>query len=305
MHTSARNAGRAAPSRARSRSGWAALLIMLLVSSCTPLGAFNSVAGRDTGVEMLGTGLAFGPHPRDRLDIYAPRARTAATPVVVFFYGGSWNSGARQDYAFVGRALASLGYVTVIPDYRLVPEVAFPAFLDDGARAVRWVSDNIRGYGGDPARLALAGHSAGAYNAVMLALDQRYLRRAGVDTRAIRAVIGLSGPYDFLPLDTREGIAALGAWPVPAQTQPITFARGGAPAAFLATGARDTVVRPRNTEALAARLRAQGSRAVERVYPDLDHVGPLLALSRLLRQKAPVLEDIGGFLRQAMPPRRA
>lgn len=305
MRDKVRNTSQTAPARHRPLSTLVALLVALLVSSCTPLGAFNTVAGRDAGVEAVGSGIAFGAHPRSRLDIYAPRDRTAATPVVVFFYGGSWNSGSRQDYAFVGRALASLGYVTVIPDYRLVPEVVFPTFLDDGAQAVRWVSDNIRGYGGDPRRIALAGHSAGAYNAAMLALDTSYLRKAGVDTRSIRALVALSGPFDFLPLNTAEAIAALGNWPKPAQTQPITFARSGAPAAFLATGGQDTVVKPRNTEALAARLRALGSSATVRVYPELDHVGPLLSLSRLLRERAPVLEDIGRFLRQAMPLRQA
>jgi acetyl esterase/lipase len=281
------------------------LFTAVITASCSPIGAFNSVAGRDSGIEVVASGIAYGPNPRQKLDIYAPRVRAASAPVVVFFYGGSWNSGGRQDYPFVGRALASLGYITVVADYRLVPEVVFPAFIEDGADAVRWVTDNIRGYGGDPRRLALAGHSAGAYNAAMLALDQRYLRRAGVDPGVIKALVGLAGPYDFFPWTSSAAVAAFGAWPDPAQTQPITFARGGAPAIYLATGARDTLVLPRNMTALAARLRANGSAVVERTYPDLDHVGILLAISRLLREKAPVLDDIGVFLKQRLPVSRS
>jgi acetyl esterase/lipase len=293
----------------RVGQAWLAWLCMvftaILVSSCSPIGAFNSVAGRDSGIEVVASGIAYGSNPRQQLDIYAPRARSASVPVVVFFYGGSWNSGSRQDYSFVGRALASLGYVTVIADYRLVPEVVFPAFLEDGAQAVRWVADNIRAYGGDPRRLALAGHSAGAYNAAMLALDQRYLRKAGVDPGSIKALVGLAGPYDFFPWTSSAAVAAFGTWPDPAQTQPVTFARGGAPAVYLATGARDTVVKPQNMTTLAARLRASGSGVVERTYPDLDHVGILLAMSRLLREKAPVLDDIGRFLNQRLPVKRS
>jgi acetyl esterase/lipase len=295
----------------QSRVGptWLAWLFMLftavLVSSCSPIGAFNSVAGRDSGIEVVGTGLSYGANPRQKLDIYAPRVRSASVPVVVFFYGGSWNSGSRQDYSFAGRALASLGYVTVIADYRLVPEVVFPAFLEDGAQAVRWVTDNIRAYGGDPRRIALAGHSAGAYNAAMLALDQRYLRKAGVDPGSIKALVGLAGPYDFFPWTSSAASAAFGSWPDPAQTQPVTFARGGTPAIYLATGAGDTVVKPQNMTTLAARLRASGSGVVERTYPDLDHVGILLAMSRLLREKAPVLDDIGRFLNQRLPVKRS
>jgi acetyl esterase/lipase len=292
----------------RVGQAWLAWLCMvftaILVSSCSPIGAFNSVAGRDSGIEVVASGIAYGSNPRQQLDIYAPRARSASVPVVVF-YGGSWNSGSRQDYSFVGRALASLGYVTVIADYRLVPEVVFPAFLEDGAQAVRWVADNIRAYGGDPRRLALAGHSAGAYNAAMLALDQRYLRKAGVDPGSIKALVGLAGPYDFFPWTSSAAVAAFGTWPDPAQTQPVTFARGGAPAVYLATGARDTVVKPQNMTTLAARLRASGSGVVERTYPDLDHVGILLAMSRLLREKAPVLDDIGRFLNQRLPVKRS
>lgn len=218
--------------------------------------------------------------------------------MLVFFYGGSWKGGSKEDYAFVGQALAAQGFVTVMPDYRLYPEVRFPAFLDDGAAAIAWVRDNIVAYGGDPRRIVLAGHSAGAYNAVMLGLDHRYLRRAGVNPQAIRAVAGLSGPYDFLPLDEGTAQQVFGEAPDKAATQPITFAGPLSPPAFLATGEADTIVRPRNTRSLAAKLRAARVSVQERVYPDLDHADTLLALSVAFRSKAPELAEMTAFLKQ-------
>jgi acetyl esterase/lipase len=268
----------------------------LAAAGCSPFQAFNAVNPADTGTAKLASA-SFGPDPRQALDVYAPTARAggAALPVAIFFYGGAWESGSRADYAFAGQALAAQGFVAVVPDYRLYPQVRFPDFLDDGAAAIRWVRDSIGGYGGDPARIVLVGHSAGAYNAAMLALDTRYLRRAGVDPRSVRAFAGLSGPYDFLPFDEPIAINVFGAAPDPAATQPITFARAGVPA-FLATGDRDTRVRPRNTASLAARLRQAGGRVEERVYPGLDHTDTLLALSVLFRGKAPVLAEMAGFL---------
>lgn len=236
----------------------------------------------------------FGPDPRQRLDIYLPRGGASRSPVVFFIYGGSWSSGAKSTYGFVGEAFASRGYVTVVADYRLVPEVRFPAFIDDGARALGHVQTHIARYGGDPGRLFLAGHSAGAYSAMMLALDPRYLARAGVPRSAVQAAAGLSGPYDFLPLEGGVTQAAFGAARNPAETQPITFARRGAPRIFLGTGTADTTVLPRNTEALAARLGAAGVPVTVRRYDGVGHAGTVLALAPLLRW-TPVLDDVTAF----------
>lgn len=275
---------------------------VLAASACSPLQVFDALAPRDAEGRLAAQDVAYGGHPRQRLDVYVPTAGVAGAPVVVFFYGGSWKDGAKSEYAFVGQALAAQGFVAVLPDYRLYPEVRFPDFLDDSARAVRWVADHIATYGGDPRRLALAGHSAGAYNAAMLALDRHYLARAGVRRGAIRALVGLSGPYDFLPLDAGTAQEVFGDAPDKAATQPITFVGSGSPPAFLTTGDRDDTVRPRNTTALAARLRASGVGVVERIYPGLDHKDTLLALSRPFRGDAPELTELTAFLRAAMRP---
>ena len=217
--------------------------------------------------------------------------------MVIFFYGGSWSSGYRQGYAFVGQALASRGFVTVLPDYRLVPQVRFPSFVQDGAAATAWVVRNIAGHGGDPGRIGLAGHSAGAYIAAMLALDRRWLGQAGVAPATIRCLAGLAGPYDFFPFDVTASQEAFGRFGDPRATQPINFARAGAPPALLAYGQSDDTVRPRNSLRLAEALRAQGSVATAKGYPGLDHIGIMTALSKPFRSRASVLEDMTGFLR--------
>jgi acetyl esterase/lipase len=272
-----------------------------LVSACSPLGALNAanrLTPGDGGVERLAEGVAYGPAARQRLDVWAPRAQTRALPVVLFFYGGSWSSGAREDYAFAARAIAARGFVVVVPDYRLVPDVEWPAFVEDGAAAVAWTRREIGRHGGDPARVAVAGHSAGAYIAVTLALDPRWLRAAG--TGPVGAAAGLAGPYDFHPFTSAAASAAFGRAPDPAATQPVNFARADAPPLWLASGTDDTTVRPRNSERLAATMRAVGGRAEVRLYPHLGHVGILLALSKPFRGKAPVLGDMAAFLARSL-----
>ena len=269
----------------------------LATAGCSPLAFFDTVNPRDAGGAKVASA-AYGPDARQALDVYAPTGARGRAPVAVFFYGGSWTSGSKAEYGFVGQALAAAGFVTVLPDYRLHPAAPFPAFLEDCAQALRWAQDNAAAYGGDPGRIVLAGHSAGAYNAAMLALNERYLTQAGSDRRAIRAWAGLSGPYDFLPLDPGTAQEVFGAVPDKRSTQPITFAGPGDPPAFLATGDRDTTVRPKNTAALAARLREAGVPVVERTYPGLDHADTLLALSVFFRDKAPVLAEMTAFLRE-------
>jgi acetyl esterase/lipase len=214
--------------------------------------------------------------------------------MIVFLYGGSWQEGTREGYGFVARALATRGFVVAVPDYRLVPEVRFPAFVEDGAAAVRWVRANAARLGGDPDRIVLVGHSAGAYNASMLALDPRWL---GQDRAAVRGFVGLAGPYDFLPLDGPITQAAFGGTPDLPQTQPINFASAGDPPALLLHGTADTTVYPRNSTRLAERLRAAGVAAQVKQYPEVGHVGILTAIARPFRGRAPVVEDVTAFAR--------
>ena len=270
------------------------------LSACSPLGllnGLNAVTPGDTDARRVASGIAYGPEPRQALDVWAPRSRGAAPrPVVVFFYGGAWNSGSRDDYAFAGRAYAAKGFVAVVPDYRLVPEVRFPAFVQDGAAAVRWTRDNAVRFGGDPARITLAGHSAGAYIGAMLALDPQWLRAAGVPSGTVRAAALLAGPFDFLPLTDQRAAEAMGNWPRPEETQPIHYARADAPPLWIAAGTADTVVKPRNSEALAARLQALGAPVTLREYPGKSHIDLVKGLSKPFRGSAPTLDESTAFL---------
>ncbi|MFZ4121607.1 MAG: alpha/beta hydrolase [Caulobacterales bacterium] len=263
------------------------------LGACSSLETFNTLAPRDGQGHLVARDIAYGAGPRHMLDVYAPKAGATAAPVVVFFYGGSWTWGDRRDYRWVGAALAAQGFVAVLADYRLVPEVVFPAFVEDGAAAVRWTEANIGAYGGDPQKIVVMGHSAGAYNAIMLALDPRF----GVQ-QSLAGAIGMAGPYDFLPFDVEASINAFGSYQPPEATQPVALVSAQAPPCLLLTGTDDDVVAPRNSEELARRLTAAGGVAAVKAYPGMNHYAIVLALSVPFRGRGPVLADVAGFVRQ-------
>jgi acetyl esterase/lipase len=258
------------------------------------LALLNLLTPKQWSSRRVARDVHYGPHGRQTLDIYAPRDGAGPFPVIYFVYGGSWTMGDRRFYAFAGRTLAAAGYVVVIVDYRLVPEVEYPAFLEDCALGFAWTVEHIGKYSGDAARMVLMGHSAGAYNAVMLLLGQCLAPDAAA---RVRAFVGLSGPYDFYPFDVPVSLRAFGAVSDPKSTQPVNLTRPGLPPALLVHGDADTLVQPRNTVALAARLRDAGTTVVEIHYPGISHAGTLLALGFYGRRKAPVLSDVVAFLR--------
>jgi acetyl esterase/lipase len=267
-----------------------------LTAACSPLALFDRLTPKDGGARRVVESAPYGPGPRQSLDLYAPIG-AKDLPLLVFFYGGGWDSGSKDLYRWAALALAAQGFVVAVPDYRLVPEVRFPVFLDDCASGVAKAMALGGGYGANTSRVLLSGHSAGAYNAAMLGLDPTYLRRAGVDPARVAGVATLAGPFDFLPFDVKASIEAFGRAPDPAQTQPVNFVRADAPPLWLAAGDKDTTVLPRNSLTLAARERAAGGRAEVKIYPGLDHVGIVLALSRPFRHRAPVLKDMTAFLK--------
>jgi len=274
--------------------------ILAFTSPPRLLSVYDWAAGGGAGARQVAEGVAFGSHGQT-LDIWAPAGASAGKlPVVIFWYGGGWAKGDRAAYAFAGRALAKEGFLVVIPDYRKVPQVRFPAFLEDGAEAVRWTQDNIADHGGDPARVAFMGHSAGAYQAVMLALDATWLSAAGVEPGAVKAAVGLSGPYDFYPFTSDRAIDAMSQWQRPEETQPITYARADAPPLLLATSEGDTTVRARNANNLAAKLRELGASVAVENYGPLGHEEVVMALSKPFRSKGPVLADSVAFLKAKM-----
>ena len=260
------------------------------------LNSVDAVLSVNAPVRAVASGVSFGPQPRQKLDIWAPITPSdKPRDVVVFFYGGSWNSGDRELYGFAGRALAERGYIVVIPDYRLVPEVRYPGFVEDGAAAVTWVQREIARFGGNPNRIHLTGHSAGAHIAALLTLDSRWLHQSGAPAHSIRSFAGLAGPYDFLPFTSDASKAAFGQMPDPKPSQPITYARGDAAPMLLLTGSADTTVKPRNSKALAAAQTRARAQAQAMLYEGLGHSDIVMALARPFRDKAPVVEDMDAF----------
>jgi acetyl esterase/lipase len=238
--------------------------------------------------------LPYGGDARQKLDVYAP-ARPEHRPVVIFFYGGTWSAGKKSYYAFVGATLAERGYVTVIPDYRLYPKVRFPTFVEDGARAVAWVQQHVRDFGGDPDRLVLMGHSAGAHIAALLALNPAYLAAANVRPHSIAGFIGLSGPYALAPdTDTLHAIFAapctLNDW------QPVHFADRTAPPALLLHGADDDMVYSAHTERMRDELLSRGAEVETHLYAGRGHADTIASLTVAARHRTPALEQSLAFL---------
>jgi acetyl esterase/lipase len=243
------------------------------------------------------TDIAYGSDARQKLDIYAPTAKAETPrPVLIFFHGGAWRDGEREGYGFLGRAFASRGFVTVIADYRKAPKVRFPAFVEDTASAISWVHANISRHRGNADRIFLMGHSAGAHIAMMAALDPQWLAADNLKPDIIKGVIGLAGPYDFLPLTTDSSKIALGQWPDLTETQPITYARADAPPLLLLTGDKDTVVKPRNSKVLSEKIQVLGGQQQLKIYPGVDHADIIMAVARPFRKKAPVVEDVVNFI---------
>jgi acetyl esterase/lipase len=250
-------------------------------------------AAEQAGAPRLG--IAYGQGARQRLDIYQPEG-AGPKPVLLFLHGGSWRDGDSAAYAFVGRAFAARGFVTVIADYRKYPSVKFPDFVEDAAAAAYWTHKNIDRFGGDPDRLFVMGHSAGAHLAALVAMDPKWLKQHGADHDIIKGVVGLAGPYDFYPFTNEAAQAALGDWPIPNETQPIFFARSDAPPMLLLHGDQDETVKPRNSTAMAAVMRDVGGVATAKIYPGIDHADIVMAIARPFRKKAPVIQDAIAFM---------
>jgi len=277
------------------------LLAAVALAVWAPLRLLNALAAVESGAARR-DGLAYGGDPRQKLDVYTPTtpAPNGGWPVVVFFYGGSWNRGERSDYRFLGSALAARGVLALVADYRLYPAVRFPEFLHDAARALDFGFEHAPRLGGDRARVFVMGHSAGAYNAAMLALDERWLRDVGRSPRELAGFIGLAGPYDFFPTENPDAQPVFFHPDYPPKAQPIEFPSPAAPRSFLAAPVRDEVVSPtRSTQSLARELEADGVAVTLRFYERANHATLIGAFAWPLRFVAPVLDDVVAFIEAA------
>jgi len=270
------------------------------LSACSPIKVLNGLVPEDT-YQFQG-GIAYGAAPRQQLDVYQPLPATqpgrGARPLVVFFFGGTWTSGDRASYKFVGEALAARGAVVVIPDYGLSPAYTYPVFVRDSAMAVKWALDNAAQLGADPKQVYVMGHSSGGYNAAMVALDDRWLGEIGASPKQLAGWIGLAGPYDFLPIGDPQAQAAFN-WPnTPRDSQPLVHASPASPRALLMAASKDNLVYPdRNTGQMAAALRAAGVPVQVRLFDNLSHVTLIGAFGKPIQWLGgPVLPPVMDFL---------
>lgn len=283
-----------------------ALVLALAGSACSPLGLVNTLSP-SRHYERVAN-VAYGSHARHRLDVYLPhgagsipKSVSASQPLVVFFYGGGWKSGDRADYEFVASSLTKAGFAVVIPDYRLFPEVVFPAFIEDGASAVAWAFREASAYGFDTEQIYIMGHSAGAHLAALLATDQQYLAEHGHCTESIRGLIALSGPYDFLPINSSY-LVDLFPEHLRRDSQPINFVSERTPPTLLLHGAEDDVVDAQNSQTLAKLLKQHNVSVDLKVYEKEGHASVAAALAPPLDFTGDTLEDTLAFLRHARTP---
>lgn len=272
-------------------------------SACTPVKILNSLVP-ETSYQLI-SAKAYGANSRQKLDIYLPKvsqnenathSMNTLKKVVIFYYGGNWDSGARADYKFVGEALSAQGFIVVIPDYRVYPEVLFPEFMADPASAAKWVKDNINQYGGDVNKVFLVGHSAGAHIAVMLALNTEYLAKQNLAPNDFAGVIGLAGPYDFLPLKSDRLKTIFGADTELWKSQPINFVDGKNPPLLLAVGKKDGTVWPRNTYNLAKKIKENNGLVEVSEYANYGHVDMVAKLAKPLRGDGELLKAMTVFI---------
>jgi acetyl esterase/lipase len=244
--------------------------------------------------------IPYGDLPRQSLDVYVPTGAWNR-PTVVFWYGGMWTKGSKEQYRFVGAALANSGYVAILPDYRLYPSVRFPDFVEDGALALKWAREHAAELGGDPRSIFIMGHSAGAHLTALLALDERYLKKVGGDASWIRGWIAISAPYELtmrVPVLTSIfGAHASSDW------QPIQLISSRTPPALLVHGLEDNMVHPQEAVDFDDKLRALGVPVECRLYAGAGHIEAVASLSLPLRATANTLADVREFVERTMAAR--
>jgi acetyl esterase/lipase len=274
----------------------------LALAACSPLGTLNALSSSRT--HTLTADVAYGDNPRQKLDIYTPTSAAPAGgwPVVVFFYGGTWDTGKKKDYEFVGEAMASRGVLTIVADYRLYPEVRYPDFLKDSASALAYGLEKAASLGGNSKRVFVMGHSAGGYNAAMVALDARWLKDTGHSPKELAGWIGLAGPYDFYPIENPDAKPVFFHPNYPPNSQPIDYALPGSPRTFLGAAKKDDLVNPqRNTVGLATRLQAADVPVRVRLYEHVNHMTLIGVFAQPLRWLAPALKDVATFVNAEAP----
>jgi len=272
-----------------------------LINGCTPLELLNATVSHDGYQKTLNH--AYGESLRQTLDIYIPETIISNGDVVVFFYGGRWQDGSKKDYAFVADAYTSKGIITVIADYRIYPGVDWRDFIRDGEKAYQWVFKNINQFGGDPKRIFIMGHSAGAHISAMVAVNAVQIENQeneSINQNRPCGLMGLAGPYDFLPISDIDVKRVFASAENLENTQPINFVTQDTPAMLLMHGLADTTVKPGNTTRMATRVKSVNGRVQVKLYEKVDHIDILISLSSTFRDYSPALNDSVDFIQNTL-----
>jgi acetyl esterase/lipase len=272
------------------------VVLSLIVSGCMSVATSLVNAPSYFGKLTRESNLAYGEEAHQRLDIYRHKGWQTGQqrPVLLFIHGGRWTSGKKEHYRFLAARMAKEGFLVVIPDYAKYPEVKFPAMMRDPALALAWTFRYITDYGGDSRRIYVMGHSSGAHMGALLASDSRYLQAYDLSPSAIRAFVGLAGPYAFIPEDEdlKDMFGPPQNYP---QMQVPTHIDGDEPPMLLLHGEKDELVGRFNYEKLAEAIKVKGGMVETRLYPNVGHMGIIASFARSAETEPRVARDATRF----------
>lgn len=284
-------------------ASWRKLVLVLSLSwlaGCQQVGlsAVNLPTYANLDLEVK-RDLAYGDEAYQRLDAYLPGADVKGpVPLVIFLHGGSWTDGQKGDYRFLGDRLAKNGIGLIVPDYRKYPNVVFPAFMEDAAKAVAWVHRELKTIDARLGPIHLMGHSAGAHMGGLLVSDERYLEAEHTSPDVIETFIGLAGPYDFTP-EEKPYTEIFGPEDNYPNSRAIRFLDGDEPPMLLLHGTNDTLVGIANQDRLAAAVKTKGGTVETRIYDGVDHIGMISAFAWLYAKGSPVVGDVIAHIKSA------
>jgi acetyl esterase/lipase len=271
------------------------LILTTFLTACTPLQFALVNVPALTYDGQISKDVPYGELTRQKLDIYVPNIDQETFPVVVFFHGGRWTDGSKEQYKFVGMTLSNMGYVVVMPNTRLYPDVKFPTFAEDAAKSVAWVHKNIASYKGNQ-NLFISGHSSGAHLGALIIADNAYLAAYELKPNIVNAFAGISGPYDFVPkaADINDMFGPAENFPNMVVTN---FIDGDEPPMLLIYTAEDTTVHPRNLALLKAGVEKANGKVEAITYETGGHAAPVAAFSWANPSDLPVTRDIDSFFK--------
>lgn len=273
-------------------------LAALFLSACDGLAVYAVNLPVKFEENQVSKNISYGRRAYQSADIYRSEICKKDCPVIVFFYGGGWVSGEKETYPFLARAFTDQGYVVVIPDYAKYPDVKFPEFIKDGAKALSFVEKNIAAYNGDPNNIIIAGHSAGAHLGAMLTYNPLYLQDEKFDHSRIKAFFGFSGPYAFTP-EEEPYIDIFGPPEKYPEMKVTNFVSENPIPAYLFNGVEDNVVPTKSMCKLAVSIHANNGSAVTKRYEDTDHIDMISAFSYTFGRED-IRKDVFQLLKKAL-----